>query len=64
MWWLIIEQQMQQLRLQNSKFDDCRLALSIDKKNLDKVSTSQKVIFLKNYSSVLYTYIMSRSEDE
>ena len=38
---------MQQIRSQNSRFDDCRLALSIDKKSLDKVSTSQKVIFVK-----------------
>ena len=28
---------MQQLRSQNLRFDDCRVALSIDKKSLDKV---------------------------
>ena len=37
MWWLSIEQQMQQLRSQNLRFDDCRIAHSIDKKNLDEV---------------------------
>ena len=48
---------MQQLRSQNLRFDDCRVALSIDKKSLDRVLfsiASQEVIFLKNYSSVLY----------
>ena len=37
MWWLSIEQQMQQLRSQNLRFDDCRIAHSIDKKSFDKV---------------------------
>ena len=48
------------IALAKLRLDDCRIALSIDNKDLTKFTRSfalfslQKVIFLKNYSSVLY----------
>ena len=52
------------MRSQNLRFDDCRVALLSISEVLIEFTCSicvlslQKVIFLKNYSSVLYKFII------